>query len=202
MRLGLDPMGLTNRFRERHVEKRSSVGGHAVTDPELVAAWQSGDELAASQLVHRHATALGRYLAASGAASAEVEDLVQDTFFKAFRGLHGWRGEGSFRGWLCRIAGNVLKDRFRQTKGRIFLEIEDDDVAATSDPAGEFAADEAGRQLQAGLGRLPRLQREVFLLRVQQGLDYVEIAAALGTTPGAARVHYHHAVRRLKEMLA
>jgi RNA polymerase sigma-70 factor (ECF subfamily) len=195
-------MRLTNCCRERHVEKRSSVGGQAVTDPELVAAWQGGDELAASQLVHRHATALGRYLAASGAASAEVEDLVQDTFFKAFRGLHGWRGEGSFRGWLCRIAGNVLKDRFRQSKGRIFLEIEEDDVAATSDPAGEFAADETGRQLQAGLGRLPRLQREVFLLRVQQGLDYVEIAAALGTTPGAARVHYHHAVRRLKEMLA
>lgn len=194
-------MRLTNGFRERHVEKRSSVGGQAVTDPELVAAWQNGDELAASQLVHRHATALGRYLAASGAASAEVEDLVQDTFFKAFRGLHGWRGEGSLRGWLCRIAGNVLKDRFRQTKGRIFLEIEDDDVAATSDPAGEFAADETGRQLEAGLGRLPRLQREVFLLRVQQGLDYVEIAAALDTTPGAARVHYHHAVRRLKEML-
>ena len=194
-------MRLTNGFRERHVEKRSSVGGQAVTDPELVAAWQNGDELAASQLVHRHATALGRYLAASGAASAEVEDLVQDTFFKAFRGLHGWRGEGSLRGWLCRIAGNVLKDRFRQTKGRIFLEIEDDDVAATSDPAGEFAADETGRQLEAGLGRLPRLQREVFLLRVQQGLDYVGIAAALDTTPGAARVHYHHAVRRLKEML-
>jgi RNA polymerase sigma-70 factor (ECF subfamily) len=178
-----------------------NVGGEAVTDPELVAAWRSGDELAASQLVHRHAMALGRYLAASGAASAEVEDLVQDTFFKAFRGLHGWRGEGSFRGWLCRIAGNVLKDRFRQNKGRVFLEIEDHDIVDASDPAGELAADETGRQLQAGLRRLPRLQREVFLLRVQQGLDYVDIAAALGSTPGAARVHYHHAVRRLKEWL-
>jgi RNA polymerase sigma-70 factor, ECF subfamily len=45
------------------------------------------------------------------------------------------------------------------------------------------------------------LQRAVFLLRVQQGLDYTEIATALGSTPGAARVHYHHAVRRLKELL-
>ena len=48
---------------------------------------------------------------------------------------------------------------------------------------------------------LPRLQREVFLRRAQQGGDYEEIAAALGTTPGAARVHYHHAVKRLKELL-
>ena len=177
------------------------MGGEPVTDPELVAAWRTGDELAASQLVHRHASALARYLAASGASTSDVEDLVQDTFFKAFRGLHGWRGEGSFRGWLCRIAGNVLKDRFRQNKGRVFLEIEESDAAAASDPYGELAADETGRQLERGLGRLPRLQREVFLLRVQQGLEYTEIAATVGSTPGAARVHYHHAVRRLKELL-
>lgn len=172
------------------------------TDPELVAAWRGGDELAAGRLVQRHAAALGRYLAASGAASADVEDLVQDTFFKAFRGLDGWRGDGSFRGWLFRIAGNLLKDRFRQNKGRIFLEIEDYDITDGADPAGEFAADEIGRLLEAGLRRLPRLQREVFLLRVQQGMEYTEIAVALGSTPGAARVHYHHAVKRLKELLA
>jgi RNA polymerase sigma-70 factor, ECF subfamily len=57
-------------------------------------------------------------------------------------------------------------------------------------------------RLAAGLERLPRMQREVFLLRAQQGLEYEEIAAALGTTPGAARVHFHHAVKRLKEQLA
>ena len=178
------------------------MGGEGVTDPELVAAWRGGDESAAGDLVRRHASALGRYLAATGAASAEVEDLVQDTFFKAFRGLDGWRGDGSFRGWLFRIAGNLLKDRFRQNKGRVFLEIEEHDIADASDPAGELAADETGRLLQDGLLRLPRLQREVFLLRVQQGMEYAEIARTLGSTPGAARVHYHHAVKRLKELLA
>jgi RNA polymerase sigma-70 factor (ECF subfamily) len=45
------------------------------------------------------------------------------------------------------------------------------------------------------------MQREVFLLRAQQGLEYLEIAVALDTSPGAARVHYHHAVKRLKEWL-
>ncbi|HEX3926837.1 MAG TPA: sigma-70 family RNA polymerase sigma factor [Gemmatimonadales bacterium] len=179
----------------------TAVAGGSQTDPELVAAWRSGDDHAATQLVQRHAAALGRYLGAAGAASADVEDLVQETFFKAFRGLQGWRGDGSFRGWLFRIAGNLLKDRFRQGKGRIFLEIEEHDIPDRADPAGELAADETGRQLEAGLKRLARMQREVFLLRVQQGLDYAEIAVSLGTTPGAARVHYHHAVKRLKEML-
>ncbi|HEY3935283.1 MAG TPA: RNA polymerase sigma factor [Gemmatimonadales bacterium] len=171
------------------------------TDPELVLAWRGGDELAARHLVERHALALGRYLGAAGANAAEVDDLVQDTFFKAFKGLDGWRGEGSFRGWLFRIAGNLLKDRYRQQKGRAFVPIDDHDIADHSDPAGEFAADEAERRLESGLQRLPRLQREVFLLRVQQGLEYREIATAVGSTPGAARVHYHHAVKRLKELL-
>ncbi|MEO5798210.1 MAG: sigma-70 family RNA polymerase sigma factor [Gemmatimonadales bacterium] len=170
-------------------------------DPELVAAWRRGDELAADQLVRRHAAALGRYLLAGGAGSADVDDLVQDTFFRAFRGLEGWRGEGSFRGWLFRIAGNLLKDRFRAAKGRIFVEVADQDLADHADPEGELVATEVGQQLSRGLQGLPRLQREVFLLRVQQGLDYAEIAVALSTTPGAARVHYHHAVKRLKELL-
>ncbi len=104
---------------------------------------------------------------------------MQDTFFKAFRGLDGWRGDGSFRGWLFRIAGNLLKDRFRQNKGRVFLEIEEHDMADLADPAGELAAKETGKVLEQGLLRLPRLQREVFLLRVQQGLDYAEIAVAI-----------------------
>jgi len=69
------------------------------------------------------------------------------------------------------------------------------------DPHEQAVAGEAADRLQEGLARLPRMQREVFLLRAQQGLAYEEIAAALGTSAGAARVHYHHAVRRLKEHL-
>ncbi|MBA3760803.1 MAG: sigma-70 region 4 domain-containing protein, partial [Gemmatimonadales bacterium] len=65
----------------------------------------------------------------------------------------------------------------------------------------DFAAGEAEDRVRQGLATLPRLQREVFLLRAQEGSDYGDIAAALGTTPGAARVHYHNAVKRLKELV-
>jgi RNA polymerase sigma-70 factor (ECF subfamily) len=74
-------------------------------------------------------------------------------------------------------------------------------VADHADPDADLAASEAEERVRQGLARLPRLQREVFLLRVQQGSAYEEIAAVLGTTPGAARVHYHHAVKRLKELV-
>ncbi len=171
------------------------------SDPELVAAWLAGDERAAAQLVRRHAEALGRYLVASGAASADLDDLVQDAFFKAFRALGGWRGDGTFRGWLFRIAVNLLKDGFRRDKGRIVLAIDDHDATDSADPAGDLSASETEQQLQLGLTRLAHLQREVFLLRAQQGMGYSEIATSLGTTTGAARVHYHNAVKRLKEWL-
>ena len=170
-------------------------------DATLVADYRSGDESAAAELVRRHASALGRYLYACGAPAAEIEDLVQEAFFRAFRALDGWRGEAGFRSWLFRIGGNLRKDLYRKDGRRVMVDINDHDVPDSADPAGEMRAAEMEHRLMHGLSRLPRLQREVFLMRAQQGMDYEEICAALGTTPGSARVHYHHAVKQLKELM-
>lgn len=169
-------------------------------DPQLIAAWRGGDQAAATALVHRHGPMIGRFLVSRGADTSDVDDLLQETFFRAFTHLESWRGDGSFRGWLFRIAGNLLKDRYRRNGGRQFVELADDDRVDPADPEMDLDADETAARIQAELLRLPRLQREVFRLRVEQGLEYAEIATALETTPGAARVHYHHAVRRLKEV--
>jgi RNA polymerase sigma-70 factor, ECF subfamily len=171
------------------------------SDHELAAAYRAGDERAAAELVRRHASAVGRFLYSSGAAPDEVEDLVQEALFRAFRKLEGWRGEASFRSWLFTIAGNALRDEVRRRKGRQMLSLEDRDLPDRADPHADLAAIEVEEGLRRGIAALPRLQREVFLLRTQQGSGYAEIAAALGTTPGAARVHYHHAVKRLKELV-
>jgi RNA polymerase sigma-70 factor (ECF subfamily) len=169
-----------------------------VEDAALIAAWRKGDEQAAAELVRRHARAVARFLAAAGALAEDVDDLVQETLIRAFRGAAAFRGQCKFRTWLLTIGGNVLKDFARRAKRRQVVPLHDELRAGGGDAA--VASEVAGR-LEAGLARLPRLQREVFLLRAQQGLEYEDIAAALGTTPGAARVHYHHAVKRLKEFL-
>ena len=171
------------------------------TDQDLVAAYRRGDERAATELVRRHAAAVRRFLYSSGAGADEVDDLAQDAFFRAFRALDGWRAEASFRTWLFTIAGNLLRDEHRKRRGRQMLSLEDRDLPDHADPHAHLAAAEAEERVRQGLTRLPRLQREVFLLRAQQGTEYEEIAAVLGTTPGAARVHYHHAVKRLKELV-
>ena len=170
------------------------------TDPALVAAYRDGDERAAAELVGRHAAALGRFLYSLGADREDLEDLVQETFFRAFRRVESWRGGASFRTWLLTIGSNILRDQVRKRKGQL-VSIEGRDIPDRADPAADFAAGETEDRVRQGLARLPRLQREVFLLRAQEGSDYGEIAAALGTTPGAARVHYHHAVKRLKELI-
>lgn len=169
-----------------------------VADSELIARYFGGDEAAAAELVARHARPLARFLAVQGTPDGELEDVVQDTLFKAFRSLRSFRGGSSFRTWLLAIGGNVLKDRHRQWKRVRVLELTPDVVDPAADPAGQADARLAAMKLQEGLAKLARLQREVFLLRAQQGLEYPEISAALDISEGAARVHFHHAVKRLK----
>ena len=176
------------------------TGPDPSTDPALVAAYRNGDERAAAELVGRHTAALGRFLYSLGADHEDIEDLVQETFFRAFRRVDSWRGGASFRSWLLTIGSNLLRDQVRKRKGQV-VSIEGHDIPDRADPAAELAAGEAEDRVREGLASLPRLQREVFLLRAQEGSDYGEIAAVLGTTPGAARVHYHHAVKRLKELI-
>src|SRR5256884_9484499 len=172
------------------------------TDAALIAAWQGGDEQAAAELVRRHARALARFLASAGAPDGDLDDLVQETFIRAFRGVDRFRGQCRFRTWLLTIGGNVLKDAGRRARRAKVVPLHEELRATDGDPHERAVAGEAEGRLLAGLGRLSRMQREGFLLRAQQGLAYEEIAAALGTSPGAARVHYPHAVKRVKGYLA
>jgi RNA polymerase sigma-70 factor (ECF subfamily) len=100
------------------------------------------------------------------------------------------------------IGLNALRDaRRRAARGR-HLALEDRDAPDPgADPAGDAVAGDQMARLAAAVARLPPMQRQVFLLRAQQELPYQEIAAALGTSEGAARVHYHHAVKRLKQAM-
>lgn len=172
------------------------------TDAELIAGWRAGDEAAAAELVRRHARAVARFLDAAGGRD-DTEDLVQEAFFRAFRSLDRFRGGATFRTWVTTIAGNALTDLRRRRGRRPVLTLDNRDVADPgADPHTVLVARELEGRVRAEIGRLPPMQRDVFLLRAQQGLGYEEIAEALVTTVGAARVHYHHAVKRLKQALA
>ncbi len=173
----------------------------APSDAELIEAWRRGDEEAAAQLVRRHTPAVARFLSAAGARE-DLDDLVQEAFFRAFRKIDSFRGSASFRTWLMAIGSNALKDLRRREHRRDVISLEDREPPDESTgPHDKLVKWDLVRHLELAVKQLPPMQRDVFLLRAQQGLDYEEIAEVLETTVGAARVHYHHAVKRLKAVL-
>lgn len=171
------------------------------TDAELIARWKGGDERAASALVARHADALARFAISLGE-RGEVEELVQDTFVRAFGSIESFRGESSLRTWLFTIQRRLVVDRRRTLRRRrAEVEVQEDDVATAYTALDGVVADETERILKGAMGRLSPMQREVFTLRVTEGLSYRDIAEIVGSTEGAARVHYHNALRVVKELL-
>jgi RNA polymerase sigma-70 factor (ECF subfamily) len=170
-------------------------------DSSLIQRWKEGDERAATALVERHAKALARYVGSLGERDA-ADEVVQDTFVRAFSSIESFRGDSSLRTWLFTIARRLVVDRRRATRRRKEVgNLEDVDAATEYTALDSMIASEAQRKVWGAVGKLSPTQREVFLLRVNEGLSYKEIAEVAGTTEGAARVHYHNALRTVKENL-
>ena len=173
------------------------------SDGQLIGRWLAGDERAATLLVERHAEALARYAVTRGA-EAEAAELVQDTFVRAFASLDDFRAESTLRTWLFTILRRLFLDRRRSDRRRRrqdHLPLEAGEPATSFDALDGLVAVETAERIRGAVDRLSPNQREVFLLRVTEGLSYREIAELVGTTEGAARVHYHNALRTVKEWL-
>ena len=173
----------------------------APDDAALIARWRGGDERAATALVECHAQAIVRFVASLGERD-EVEEIVQDTFVRAFGSLDSFRGESTFRTWLLTIARNLLRDRQRGRKrAKLQVEIRDDVLVSSSDALERTVAAETEQRMRDAVETLSPMQRAIFTLRVTEGLSYKEIAIAVGSTEGAARVHYHNAMRVIREKI-
>ena len=170
-------------------------------DAALIARWLGGDERAASALVARHAPAVVRFVSSLGERD-DVDEIVQDTFVRAFGAIESFRADAALRTWLFTIARRLVLDRRRSAKRRgTEVEVHEDDAATADDPLSALVASEMQDRLRRAVARLTPLQREVFSLRVSEGMGYKEIADVVGSTEGSARVHYHHAMRSVKEFL-
>lgn len=175
---------------------------HEPTDDALIAGWLAGnDQLAATRLVERHGPALSRFLRSLGARE-DADELVQDTFVKAFGALDTFRADSSFRTWLFTIGRRLVLDRRRSARRKApEVGVAEDDAVTSFDALDGMVADETAGRLRTVVGKLSPTQREVFTLRVVEGMSYKEIADLVGTTEGAARVHYHNAMRTVKETI-
>jgi len=171
------------------------------TDLVLIERWKAGDSRAATELVGRHADALARFAMSAGERE-EIEELVQDTFVRAFSSLDAFRGESSLRTWLFTIERRLMLDRRRaEQRQQKNVPLETTLPATEYNALDGMVAQETATRVRRAVEALSPMQRDVFALRVEQGLSYKEIAEILDSTEGAARVHYHNAVRAVKEFL-
>lgn len=138
---------------------------------------------------------------------AEAEDLTQETFLKAYRGLPGYRGEAGVKTWLLRIARNVVRDSYRhgarRNRGRTLAA---DDLASaahvadveTPTPAEAAERHLSGKCVRECVGSLPAPHREVVELRGVLGLTSPEIAIRLGISLDAVKMRVHRAWEQLR----
>lgn len=130
----------------------------------------------------------------------DADDVLQNTFIKAWTGLEGFRGDSRLSTWLFRIANNETLN-FLERK-RQALSIDDEaavGVAARLESDPYFDGDETERQLQEAIAQLPAKQRQVFNLKYFDEMKYEEMSGLLGTSVGALKASYHHAVKKISD---
>ncbi|HZZ83925.1 MAG TPA: sigma-70 family RNA polymerase sigma factor [Anaeromyxobacteraceae bacterium] len=196
----------TDRSRRLKLLHGGAEGG--AEDAALVRAFLAGEDGALGQLFARHERLVLALLRRYANGPDDAADLVQRTFLRAltaarrsFELRHA--EEIPFRAWLVRIAVNLGKNHQRDLARWRRAPLEAVDDAVQSQPTGtdELERQERTRQLRAAVLKLPRRQRAVLQLRIDAELPFDEIAATLGITANNAKVHFHHATRKLRELV-
>jgi RNA polymerase sigma-70 factor (ECF subfamily) len=186
------------------------------TDPdaELVRLAQAGDSRAFEALVVKYQRRVARHVARYVRGSGDVEDVVQDAFIRAYRGLPSFRGQSAFYSWLYRIATNAALSFVRRAPATQLLgddapkeraEAFEPGVSDGEDPERTMMANQIADAVQHGLARLqPELVDALTLFEVE-GKSYAEVAQMLNVPVGTVRSRIFRArealARRLEPML-
>ena len=158
----------------------------------------SSDELVIRHQRQVYATA---YRMVNNAETAE--EIAQETFIRAFKGLRSFRRKAGLGTWLYRITMNLCYDELKRHHHSVELAPDAADSNRPVDsPHEKMAKDERKLWLQRQIESLPFKQRSVLVLRIFQNMSYKDIARTLGGSSVSARVNYRHAILKLKNALA
>jgi len=131
----------------------------------------------------------------------DADDLLQNTFIKAWNNLEYFRGEAKLSTWLYRIALNECLNFLNKQRAQKHLSIEESEAnllnQLESDPY--FDGDQTQLLFEKAIQTLPEKQRIIFHLKYFQDMKYNEISEIMGTSIGALKASYHHAVKKIEE---
>ena len=179
-------------------------------DAELVRLAQAGDERAFQALVVKYQRRIARHVARYVRRASDVEEVVQDAFIRAYRGLGGFRGDSSFYSWLYRIATNTAFSFLKRQPDEAQGDERSDEsfepgISDEQTPERALLAKQIGDAVERAMGRLQPELAEALVLFEVEGKSYKEIAQMLGAPIGTVRTRIFRArefiARRLEPVL-
>lgn len=134
----------------------------------------------------------------------DANDLLQNVFLKAWNNIHNFRGDARLSTWLFKIAVNESINFINREKSRLNLPADDEDATFLLNnlEADEyFDGNNLQKELMKAVASLPEKQRLVFNMRYFDDMKYEDISDVLGTSVGALKASYHHAVKKISEQI-
>jgi RNA polymerase sigma-70 factor (ECF subfamily) len=182
-------------------------------DDPILQAVRAGRTEAFADIVNRHKDTVYGMLARLVRDPHVAEELAQETFVRAWRGLAGFRGQALFGTWLIQIAIHLARDRMREVRRNRTVSLDellerstDDsvllDARSRRDPLEDLADRDMVERLEAALNDLPPDYREVFVLHHVEDIPYEQIAAMTGDSVGSLKVRAHRARKLLREAIS
>lgn len=183
--------------------------GETASDSDVLADVMAGDVEAFEKIVDRHKNRLFNFVYRFVGDRETTEDILQETFLRAFRRRREYRAIANFSTWLFTIAGNLAKSELRRRKRWRFFSLNWDEESETGieipdesrrpDTMAETAMTDA--LIQEAIESLPANYRKVILLRDVEGLSYQEIAQVVGRPVGTVKSRVNRARLRLQRRL-
>jgi RNA polymerase sigma factor CnrH len=197
--------------RRYHAGQQWAIGGTTLSSPDpqtdgaLATRSLAGDDAAFATLMSRHKGWAYQFIRRYVGNSADAYDVLQDTFFAAWRALSRYQGDRPFEFWLRRIALNKCRDRNRRETVRRLIggrgsEEVPDMIDSTPGPAAMVEGDQELRQLERHVRMLPRSLKEPLLLTALEGLSHEAAGRILGISAKAVETKIYRARTRLAEL--
>lgn len=216
--IAISPLSHAVKFPNTSNERAARAAASkqsAAYDAELVRRFREGEESAFVEIMSRYYRKIQSISFALLRSRADAEEIAQDTFIRAHRGLAGFRGDCSLATWLFRIAVNLSRNRYRyfcRRRSMVSLECSLTDrsgrtvgdlvAAGVSNPANDAVTDEFTTLVASCMEKLEPHQREILLLRNILSRSYAEIAQSLGLNVGTVKSRIARARISLRDLLA
>ena len=165
-------------------------------------------QTAFSVLIEKHLKSVYIFVLKLTNNKEDSEDIVQDTFIKAWQKLHKYDEEKSFKTWLFSIAKNTAIDKLRKKKMAVFSSLDfenesfEETIADTTPLPDEiFAEKESEEKVRKALEKLPENQRLIIYLHINEDLTFEEIAEIIGKPMNTIKSQYRRGIIKLKDLL-